>query len=51
LNENRRRDLLNISRLRRRTWKVKVIWECQLKNPALLEQKIRTFLGRNDAKR
>jgi DNA mismatch endonuclease, patch repair protein len=44
LTENRRRDLRNIARLRRANWSVSVVWECQLKNPASLERKIRRFL-------
>ena len=50
LTENRRRDLSNIARLRRKNWKVSVVWECQLKNPILLEKRIRKFLERTDAK-
>src|SRR5262245_45131517 len=33
LTENRRRDLRNIARLRRRDWRVAVVWECQLRRP------------------
>jgi len=50
LTENRRRDLRNIARLRRRKWKVTVVWECQLKNRVSLEKRIRGFLERNNAK-
>ncbi|MHB8525242.1 MAG: very short patch repair endonuclease [Candidatus Acidiferrales bacterium] len=51
LTENRRRDLRNIARLRRRKWKVTVVWECQLKNRVSLEKRITGFLERNNAKR
>ena len=48
---NRRRDLRNISRLRRNKWKVSVVWECQLKNTASLEKRLKRFLERRDEKR
>jgi DNA mismatch endonuclease (patch repair protein) len=48
---NRRRDLRNISRLRRNNWKVSVVWECQLKNTASLEKRLKRFLERRDEKR
>jgi len=51
LTQNRRRDLRNIARLRRDGWKVSVVWECQLKNRASLEKRIKRFLERNNAKR
>jgi DNA mismatch endonuclease (patch repair protein) len=51
LTENRRRDLRNIARLRRENWSVSVVWECRLKNPALLTKRIKKFLEGNDAKR
>lgn len=50
LTENRRRDLRNISRLRRDRWHVSVVWECQLKNPVSLAKRIKRFLERNNAK-
>jgi DNA mismatch endonuclease (patch repair protein) len=51
LTENRRRDLRNISRLRRDKWGISVVWECQLKKPVVLAKRIKRFLGANDAKR
>ncbi len=51
LTENRHRDLRNIARLRRDKWSVSVVWECQLKDPAYLEKRIKKFLERNNAKR
>ncbi|OWQ97695.1 very short patch repair endonuclease [Sphingopyxis bauzanensis] len=44
LEGNRQRDLRNIDALDRLGWGVLVIWECELKNVASLELKIRTFL-------
>lgn len=44
LEGNRQRDLRNIDALDRLGWGVLVIWECELKNGASLELKIRTFL-------
>lgn len=44
LEGNRQRDLRNIDALDRLGWGVLVIWECELKNVASLEIKIRTFL-------
>ena len=43
---NRKRDERNIRALRRSGWKVKVIWECQIKKDNWLEPAIR-FLDRN----
>jgi len=51
LSGNRRRDLRNISRLRRDGWKVLTIWECQLRNGALVEKRVKKFLERTNAKR
>jgi DNA mismatch endonuclease (patch repair protein) len=51
LNGNRLRDIRNISRLRRERWGVLVVWECQLKKYGILENRIRKFLRRKNAKR
>lgn len=51
LMENRKRDLRNISRLRREKWGVCVVWECQLRNRALLASRIERFLEKKNAKR
>lgn len=48
LTENRRRDLRNVRRLRRAGWRVKLVWECQLKKRTVLEKAICKFLERND---
>ncbi len=44
LDENRRRDLENEERVRHMGWESLVIWECELKNPAMIEDEIRKFL-------
>jgi len=44
LDENKRRDLENEEKVRQIGWKSLVIWECELKNPAMIEEKIRKFL-------
>src|SRR5262245_22152208 len=44
LERNRVRDRENESRLRALGWKVYVVWECQLKDPQLLAQRLRGFL-------
>ncbi len=44
LEQNRRRDRASRARLRRLGWKVLVVWECQLKNPALRDR-VASFLG------
>jgi len=51
LQENRRRDLRNIAKLRREKWGVCVVWECQLGKTASIGKRIRNFLEKNDAKR
>lgn len=45
LEGNRRRDLENQKLLRERGWEVLVIWECELRDRAALERKIRSFLA------
>jgi len=49
LTGNRRRDMRNITRLRRGGWSVKVIWECQLKKIESLEKSLRRFLETENA--
>jgi DNA mismatch endonuclease, patch repair protein len=44
LEGNRQRDERNKRALARAGWKVLVIWECQLRNTARLEARIRRFL-------
>jgi DNA mismatch endonuclease (patch repair protein) len=44
LNRTVERDLSNISSLKRRGWKVLVIWECKLTKEAQLAERLRGFL-------
>jgi DNA mismatch endonuclease (patch repair protein) len=44
LEGNRRRDERNKRELAREAWKVLTIWECQLRDAARLEARIRRFL-------
>lgn len=44
LESNRLRDEKNRRALRRKGWKVLTVWECQIKDTAGLEQRIRRFL-------
>jgi DNA mismatch endonuclease (patch repair protein) len=44
LEGNRNRDERNKRALAREGWKVLIIWECQLRDPARLEARIRRFL-------
>ena len=48
LEGNRQRDRRNLSALRRAGWRVLVIWECQLRDAAVLTRRIRTFLEENE---
>lgn len=45
LGGNRRRDLRNARRLKRLGWKVEIIWECETRDPALVERRIRRFMA------
>jgi DNA mismatch endonuclease (patch repair protein) len=44
LDENRRRDLENQEKVRQMGWESLVIWECELKTPAAIEEEIKAFL-------
>lgn len=44
LEGNRKRDEKNVRQLRREGWGVMTTWECQLKNPERLADRIRRFL-------
>lgn len=44
---NRRRDALKQSQLQTLGWEVVVVWECELREPALLATKLRKKLDRN----
>ena len=45
LEENIRRDRRNLQKLKKLGWKILIIWECQIKNPAKLNQRLKTFLA------
>ena len=45
LEANRLRDRRNLAALRARSWRVLVLWECQLSNVARLSQRMKRFLG------
>lgn len=45
LRGNRRRDLRNIRLLRRMGWGVEIIWECETRNSALVERRVRRFMA------
>ncbi len=45
ISNNRRRDLRNISQLRRLGWGVQVIWECQIPNVSRVAKRVLKFLG------
>lgn len=42
---NRRRDIESQAKLRELGWDVLVVWECELRDRADLESRIRSFLG------
>jgi DNA mismatch endonuclease (patch repair protein) len=44
LDENKRRDLETREKVRQMGWESLVIWECELKNPAMIEEEIRNFM-------
>jgi DNA mismatch endonuclease (patch repair protein) len=44
LEKNKDRDEIEQAKLRRLGWDSLVVWECELRNPEGLEQKIREFL-------
>lgn len=46
LRKNKERDATVQSELRRRGWKVLVIWECEVKKEAALRSRIKRFMGR-----
>jgi DNA mismatch endonuclease (patch repair protein) len=46
LDGNKKRDRATNLKLRRLGWNVLVLWECELKNEALLQARIESFLGK-----
>ncbi len=45
LEANRERDSANVSRLAEQGWRTLVVWECQLREMAQVEETVRRFLG------
>lgn len=45
LEGNRARDLRQLEELKALGWSALILWECELKNEAFLENEIRTFLN------
>jgi DNA mismatch endonuclease (patch repair protein) len=45
LEGNKRRDRLNMKRLRRLGWQVLVVWECETSDPHSLSLRLERFLG------
>lgn len=45
LEQNRRRDSENENKLRSQGWSSLIIWQCELKFPELVRNRIRDFLG------
>lgn len=45
LDRNVRRDRKNLTMLRRNGWSVLVLWECEMKEPETLTDRIVEFLG------
>lgn len=43
---NRERDQRNVAELREYGWDVLIIWECQTRDPVLLERLLRNFMTR-----
>ena len=48
LDANIARDRANREALEKEGWKVLVVWECELKNPKAVREKLRRFLKSND---
>ena len=44
LDGNAQRDIEHYIALRSMGWQVLVIWECETKEPDIIEEKVRTFL-------
>lgn len=42
---NKARDVRNEAELRARGWDILIVWECEIKNKAILAKRIQDFLG------
>ena len=51
LESNRLRDQKNLRALRSQGWTILVVWECQLRDKERIKNKLKRFLGGNDARR
>ncbi len=51
IERNRRRDQASLCLLRRQGWRTLVIWECQLRDLAGIERRLRRFLSHQAARR
>jgi DNA mismatch endonuclease, patch repair protein len=51
LERNRRRDEMNVGRLRELGWDVLVVWECQARREEVVIKKLRRFMARIKAER
>lgn len=49
--DNKKRDKRNIVELRRMRWHTLIVWQCEIRNDALLMQKLRSFVGRPNAQK
>ena len=45
LTRNKQRDRRNLSDLHRLGWSVKIVWECETRDQAALERRLRPFLA------
>ncbi|WP_081501745.1 very short patch repair endonuclease [Pseudomonas sp. GM60] len=45
--KNKERDHRNVAALESEGWKVAVIWQCEIRSPELLVEKIKNFLSNN----
>jgi DNA mismatch endonuclease (patch repair protein) len=46
LKRNAVRDMQHIKSLKKRGWKVLTLWECEVAEPGIVQQRIEKFLGR-----
>jgi DNA mismatch endonuclease (patch repair protein) len=51
LERNRRRDEVNIERLRELGWEILVLWECQMRREDVVSDRLRRFLASAPIKR
>jgi DNA mismatch endonuclease (patch repair protein) len=44
INRNKKRDTENIAKLQAKSWKVLVVWECELGNREIVSRRLKKFL-------